>query len=224
MLGLIEQPYLYGEIRITTRPTDNLLVLQPVVLFARKPPEAGGIFRQSTRLAVALDLKALGADSNLASQLIELPDVSGGPMLVRGPTATLGLASAWGTIPAPPKDPAKEDEREAGPFTAHVVFTSASDGTLFSKVLASTFKSQKDDLAAALTPESKAQRAQAQQTAVSDAFDAVSVVLSAQADLDKASDQDNKPKLALVLQKAQYLANLKLQAAGLPPRYAVTGP
>ena len=221
-LGFAEQPYLYGEVRVTPRTSDNLIVLQPVVLFARRPPEALGFMRKSTRLAIALDLKALGADTNLATQLIELPDVAEGPILIRGGTATKGLASGWASLPVPPKDNPKK-ESGASPFTALVTFTSSSDGTLFGKVLASTFKSQKEELAAALTPKTKVQRAEEQQKAMSEAFDAIGAVLDAQAALDKATDA-TKAKLSLDLQKAQYLANLKLQAAGLPQRYEVAGP
>lgn len=222
-LGFSEVPYLYGEIRLVSREADNLMLLQPVVLFARHPPEAQGFFRKPTRLAVGIDLKALGADANLASQLIELPEVASSPILIRQ-NATIGLASAWTVLPTPPKEPPKSSKDvEAGAFTAFVTFTSASDGTLFGKVLTSTFKAQKDELTAALTPQSKMQRADEQQKAIASAFDAVAAVLDAQAELDKATDQ-TKPRLALDLQKAQYIANLKLQAAGLPARYSVSGP
>jgi hypothetical protein len=94
------------------------------------------------------------------------------------------------------------------PFTAHVVLTSASDGTPFAKALSASFKAQKEDLAAALTPDTKAQRTSAQQKAISDAFDVEEGVFSA----------------VVELKKAQYLAYLKLKAAGLTPRYNVSGP
>lgn len=222
-LGLSEAPHLYGEIRIVGREADNLILLQPVVLFARRLPEAEGLFRKPTRLAIGIDLRGIGADTNLASQIIELPEVASGPILIRQ-NATRGLASGWAVLPAPPREPSKSSKDvEAGAFTAFVSFTSASDGTLFGKTVASTFKAQKDELTTVLTPQSKAQKAEEQQRAIAAAFDAVAAVLDAQVALDTATEA-TKPRLALDLQKAQYIANLRLQAAGLPPRYAVNGP
>ncbi|MBX3625038.1 MAG: hypothetical protein KF892_08515 [Rhizobacter sp.] len=222
-LGLSEQPYLYGEVRLAGREIDNLLVLQPVVLFSRRPPEAEGLFRKPTQLTVGIDLKGLDATKTIGSHLILLKDLEGTPTLIYG-AATKGLASGWSAMPKPPGEPSKgSNDLEAGPFTAAVTFTSSSDGTLFGKTLSSTLKAQKDDLAKALTPETQAQKDAEHQKAIAAAFDAVGVVLDAQAALDKATDA-TRPRLALALQKAQYLANLQLQAAGLAPRYNVSGP
>jgi hypothetical protein len=223
-LGLVEQPYLYGEVRLLGRAADNLLVMQPVVLFARSLPETTSLFRKPTKTLVAIDLKPVGEDASIATQLLELPNAGSGSILIRGGGATKGLASAWAALPAAPNEPPKDGKDvEAGPFTAVVTFTSSSDGTLFGKTMASTFKAQKEDLVAALTPEGKAQKAENRRKATEEAFDAVAAVLDAKATLDKA-DEKTKPRLELDLRKAQYLANLKLQAAGLPARYPVTGP
>lgn len=222
-LAFSEQPYLYGEVRLSISDFDNTVVLQPVVLFARRPPEAQGFGRKTTRLAVALDLRGLSSSSVVATHTFELPDVSDGAVLVRGRGATKGLSSAWSTLPPPPSQAAKPEETKAGAFNALVTFTSTSDGTLIGKTISSAWNTHKEELVEALTPTSKAQKSAIQQQAVVDAFDAVSEVLSAQEKLD-AAEAAQKPKLALEVQKAQYLADHKLQAAGLPARYGVSGP
>ncbi|MBS2010548.1 MAG: hypothetical protein JST01_26090 [Cyanobacteria bacterium SZAS TMP-1] len=222
-LGFVEQPYLYGEVRLVHREYDNTMVLQPVVLFARKPREGRGFLRDVSRLAVALDIKALSPERTVATHTIELPDVSSGAVLVRGTSGTTGLASAWATMPAAPSEAARPREKNSGPFTALVTFTSTTDGTLFGKTVAATFKAQKEELVTALTPVPKKEREANEQAAMTAAFDAVAAVLEAQKTLDAAEEAD-KPKLAVELLKAKYLANLKLNAAGLPSRYVVAGP
>lgn len=223
-LGFTEQPFLYGEVRFTTLGSDNLMVIQPVVLFARRPPEATGFFRKAIRLAVTLDIKEHGAESNLATHLIELPDVSDGPILIQGENSTKGLASGWISLPSPPKAVAGDDgPLESVPYTALVTFASTSDGTLFGKVVANTFKSQEAELVTAVTPQSKSQKAAEREKAITDAFDAVRDVLRAQTEWNKASE-DARAELGLEVHKAMYLANLRLLAAGLPPRFPVDGP
>lgn len=222
-LGFVEQPYLYGEIRLAHREFDNTMVLQPVVLYARKPREARGFLRDVSRLAIALDIKTLSPERTIATHMVELPDVSNGAVLVRGTSATTGLASAWATLPAAPSEAARPRETRSGPFNALVTFTSTTDGTLIGKTLAATFKAQKEDLVVALTPAPKKEREADDQTAMTAAFDAVAAVLEAQKALD-AADEIDKPKLSVQLLKVKYLANLKLNAAGLPSRYVVAGP
>lgn len=224
-LGLVEQPYLYGEVQLMAAQGYNLMRMQPVVLYARTQPEAGRWFHKATKLAVAVDLKALGADAALGTQLLTFPDVGGAPVLIRGGAATMGLSSGWVALPAQPTEAADKDAKNYNgtPFSALVAFTSASDGSEFGKALASAFKAQKDDIVAAVTPQSKSQKAEAQQKANEAVFDAIAAVLDAQSAVDKATDKE-KPRLEVDLKKAQYLANLKLQAAGLPARYPVNGP
>lgn len=222
-LGFIEQPYLYGEMRLVPRRNDNAFYIQPVLLFARTQPEATGIFRRSTRLLVAVDLRGIGSDSTFGTHSIEVPEVNKGSILLSG-TALRGLASSWGSMPKPVSDKQVAGELSAGPFSAIVAFTSDSDGTLFGKTLASTFKAEKDSLVTALTPRTKEQRAAEEEKEVTTAFDAVAGVMKAQGALDAENDPTRKPQLELELRKAQYLADLRLQAAGLPKRYNVSGP
>lgn len=222
-LGFTEQPYLYGEVRFAFNETDNTMVLQPVVLFARRPPEGRGIFREVSRIAVAIDLKSLSQDKVFATHLIELPDVSQGAVLVQGATATSGLASAWASIPPPPAERAKARERSGSPFSALVTFTTTSDGTLFGKTVAATLKAQNDELISSITPQSRQERDAKQEKAISDAFDAIAEVLDAEKSLAEATDLD-KPKAQNALSKAKYLANAKLAAAGLPPKYSTSSP
>ena len=46
----------------------------------------------------------------------------------------------------------------------------------------------------------------------------------AQYALDKETEDAKKDKLRVALRKTQYLADIKLLAAGLPARYNVSGP
>lgn len=222
-LGFLEQPHLYGEVRLATRGSDSAIVLQPVVLFVRKPAEGRGLFRQVSKMAVAIDVKPLSSDGVIATHKIELPDVRNAAVLIRGLQGTSGLASAWAALPAAPTEPAKPRENTRIPFTALVTFTTTTDGTLFGKAVADSFKGQKEELATALTPSTKAQRQADHEKAIGEAFDAVAKVLEAEKALNEGSDAD-KPELAVKLQKEKYLANLKFATAGLPPRYDVAGP
>lgn len=221
-LGFVERPYLYGEVRLAVRRYDSTAYLQPVVLFATQPPEARGLFRKATRMVVALDIKPLGADSAVATHAIELPEANDGPVLVRGLAAN-SMSSAWANLPPAPTDGPVGSQTSAAPFTALVSFTVSSDGTLMGKTLASTFKDQQDELRAALLPKPKAQRESEREDAIKAAFDAVADVLSAEAAL-AAGNAASKPQLVLAVKKAQFLANQRLRAAGLPSRYDVSGP
>jgi hypothetical protein len=222
-LGLVDQPYVYGEIRIHGHATDNALVLQPLVLFARPLPGAAGFFRETKKLSVALDLKLLGATNVLATHSIEFPEVADGATLVRGESAK-GLASAWAALPAKPTFAPKGTETASTPFSALVTFTNTTDGTLFGKTLASTFAAQKSDLILALSPKTNAEKDAAEQKAMSNAFDAIADVDDAKKALDTSTVEADKPKLLTLFKKAQYLANMKLLAAGLPARFDVAAP
>ena len=222
-LGLDGQPFIYGEVLISTRVADNSSYLQPVVLFARRLPEARGFLRKATRLMLAVDLKALGADKPFASHSIEFPDVNERGVLVRG-LATAGLSSNWFGLPAPPKEAPAGKQTKAGPYAALVTLTSSSDSTLFGKSVTAAFKAEKDNLTTALIPKSDADSAAAAQKLTTDAFDALSLVADAQYALDKETEDAKKDKLRVALRKTQYLADIKLLAAGLPARYNVSGP
>jgi hypothetical protein len=222
-LGLVDQPYVYGEIRINGNASDNALVLQPVVLFARPLPGAAGFLRETKKLSVALDLKVLAATNVMATHSIEFPEVSDGGILVRGESAK-GLASAWAALPAAPTFAPKGTETASTPYSALVTFTNTTDGTLFGKTLASTFTAQKADLILALSPKTKAEKEAAEQSAMSNAFDAIAAVDDAQKALNTSTVKADEPKLLTLLKKAQYLANMKLLAAGLPARFDVAAP
>lgn len=221
-LGFTEQPYLYGEVRLATSPISNVLTLEPVVLFARRSPDATGFLRNATSLIASIDLKSFGSEKGVGTHLIEFPDVGDGPILIRG-ASTRGLGSELIGMPEPPQEMPRAGDVEAGLFGATVTFTSTSDATFFGKVAASAFEAQKGELKTALLPSNKAEQAKAKEEAIKTAFGAVADVFDAQNALAAAAD-DAKVKAALLLQKAQYIANLRLHEAGLPARYVISGP
>lgn len=217
----------YGEILISLDEKTNLSSLDPVVLYARKPPEAGGFWRKVDTMTVAVDLAAIDSDRPFATHLIEVPNVNDRPILLRD-RATVGLGSGYFTSPATPVDAAKVSALGGptfgGPFNVLVTLKSETSATALARAVASTFKDEKQKLTDVLTPTSGAERAQQQQAAVAAAFDAVSAVLEAERALAANEDKTKVDGLKNEAQKAKYLADLKLRAAGLPARYNVSGP
>lgn len=227
-MAFLEAPYAYGEVLLTIDAKNNVLGLDPVLLYGRRSPESQGFWRKAGALSVAIDLSSLGSDTPFAAHVVDLPDFNDRPVLLRN-ASSQGLGSGWHAMPAAPSAPPKFAEGEpkvagAGHFTARVTLSSASSASLIGEALATTLKDQKDGLVDAITPKTRAERELLQDTAIRAAFDAVAAVLEADEALAANTDTAKTAKLRLAQQKAQYLADIKLQAAGLPARYGVTAP
>lgn len=221
-LGLKSQPYVYGEVRLRVDQQSNMLFLEPVLLFAAKTPDAGGFWRRTGPLKVAIQLTAVGGDHPFAVYAIDIPDVIDGAVLLRKKSAH-GLASGWFSLPTPPAVEPKPSAGETRPpigghFSGVVTYSTGSSATLLAKSISDAFSEQKEGLLTALKPKTAAQVATANQAAVREAFDAVRTVLERQSLLEGAGAND-KAKLELDLRRAQYDADLKLRAAGLPDKY-----
>lgn len=221
-LGLIEQPYAYGELRISYSASGNLATIQPVLLFVRTPKEAHSLFRETTNLAISLDIKNVSTNGAIINYILELPRPNKDAIFLRG-VSTLGLGSGWYSYPASPADIPKPNEQFSTPFNSIVTFTSTTDGTLFAKAAASAFKSQREEIVAALTPKTETDKNAEKQKVMLAAFDALAGVAEAEKNLNTAEDID-KPKRAVELAKSKYLADRKLIEAGLPPKYTSTAP
>lgn len=226
-LSFIDQPYLYGEALISIDAKSNLVSVHPTLMFARRMPEASSFWRKSGPITLAVDLAAIGADKAFLTHLIEFPDVGGGPVLMRGDTLR-GASSALVASPPPPRDvpakPSAEGGDSAGPFNATVALTSESAATLWANAAAGAFKDEKQKLVEALTPPSSSARAQQVETATVAVFDAINSVLDAERNLATNEDKSKTEGLRNQVQKAKYQADLKLRAAGLPPRYGISAP
>lgn len=225
-LALVEQPYVYGEVLVALDDQKNLLSLTPTLLYARRLPDAARFGRNAGAMTVAIDVSDVGGEKPFATHLVELPDVSTGPVLLRA-SALHGAGSALSASPLPPKEvPAKasRDGDSAGPFNALVTLTSESSATLWASAAAAAFKDEKQKLIDAMMPTPSGERSRLQQVATVAAFDAVTAVLDAERALSMNEEKSKVEGLRNQLQKAKYEADLKLRAAGLPARYGVTAP
>ena len=226
-LSFIDQPFLYGEALISIDAKSNLVSVLPTLLFARRMPEASSFWRKSGPITLALDLTAIGADKAFLTHIFEFPDVKGAPVLMRGDTLR-GASSALVASPPPPRDvpakPSAEGGDSAGPFNATVALTSESAATLWANAAAGAFKDEKQKLVEALTPTSASARVQQTETATLEAFDAINSVLDAERNLATNEDKSKTDGLRNQVQKAKYQADLKLRAAGRPPRYGISAP